>query len=221
MLKANIENWSVVLYPQIYGSTDTPQNVYARIDCGKQIALFGRAKDDPRYDPITGAFKDGNRIVTSTIKKVENGLFHTEDTIYNPGKINDDFLAWCKEVDYSVYECKNYDLYSQKISENEKSEPITLRHICETCGKDEILTSEEAFEQGWDYPPRMGVYGVVSPRTCGDCSINTTLWWAMAGNKTSPEELGERHQATMQRILSEPESIMPESPVNKNSHEET
>ena len=31
-----------------------------------------------------------------------------------------------------------------------------LIHICEVCGKTEIMTPEEAFNYGWDYPPRMG-----------------------------------------------------------------
>ena len=30
-----------------------------------------------------------------------------------------------------------------------------LIHICEVCGKKEIMTPEEAFLDGWDYPPRM------------------------------------------------------------------
>ena len=36
-----------------------------------------------------------------------------------------------------------------------------LIHICEVCGKTEILTPEEAFNDGWDYPPRMGGFGIV------------------------------------------------------------
>lgn len=28
-----------------------------------------------------------------------------------------------------------------------------LIHICEVCGKTVILTLEEAFNEGWDYPP--------------------------------------------------------------------
>lgn len=43
------------------------------------------------------------------------------------------------------------------------SDPL-YRHVCEVCGKTEDLTSEQGFEQGWDYPPRMGIFGVVSPR---------------------------------------------------------
>lgn len=31
---------------------------------------------------------------------------------------------------------------------------MKLIHICEVCGKKEILTPEEAFEQGWDYPQK-------------------------------------------------------------------
>ena len=50
-----------------------------------------------------------------------------------------------------------------------------LIHICEVCGKTELLTPEEAFNEGWDYPPRMGGFGIVGPRTCGDCPINLTV----------------------------------------------
>ena len=50
-----------------------------------------------------------------------------------------------------------------------------LIHICEVCGKAKIMTSEQAFNEGWDYPPRMGSFGIVSPRTCGDCGMMETL----------------------------------------------
>ncbi|MBB3752520.1 hypothetical protein FHT44_005032 [Mycolicibacterium sp. BK634] len=84
---------------------------------------------------------------------------------------------------------------------------MKLRHICEVCGKDEILTPEEAFEDGWDYPPRMGAFGVISARTCGDCLINQTVWWAvMQGqNQFTPEQM-----AVVERIRNEPASIMVE-----------
>ena len=35
-----------------------------------------------------------------------------------------------------------------------------LIHICEVCGKTEMLTPAEAFNDGWDYPPRMGGFGI-------------------------------------------------------------
>ena len=58
-----------------------------------------------------------------------------------------------------------------------------LIHICEVCGKTETLTPEEAFNEGWDYPPRMGGFGIVGPRTCGVCPINLTVWWALVSEK--------------------------------------
>ena len=51
-----------------------------------------------------------------------------------------------------------------------------LKHICEVCGKEELLAPEEAFLAGWDYPPRMGAFGIVSPRTCPDCSMMDAIY---------------------------------------------
>lgn len=82
-----------------------------------------------------------------------------------------------------------------------------IRHICEVCGKEEILTPDEAYEKGWDYPPRMGVFGVVSPRKCGNCGIDKTLWWAIAGDKKGIEDLTPAQIKTLERILGEPDSV--------------
>lgn len=62
---------------------------------------------------------------------------------------------------------------------------MLLRHICEICCEDEVLKPEQAHNQGWEYPPKMGQFKVVSPRTCGSCGINGTIWWAvgMESNK--------------------------------------
>ena len=84
---------------------------------------------------------------------------------------------------------------------------MLLKHICEVCGKEEILDSETAFYDGWDYPPRMGEFGVVSPRTCGNCGIDKTLWWEMMCNKTPVSELSKNHWETLNRILGEPGSV--------------
>lgn len=84
---------------------------------------------------------------------------------------------------------------------------MRLLHVCEVCGKTEVLDSDDAFEQGWDYPPNMGKFGVVSPRTCGDCSMEKTLWWALAVEKKRPEDLSDRQRETLLRILGEPMSI--------------
>jgi len=85
---------------------------------------------------------------------------------------------------------------------------MLLRHICEACGKEEILTPQQGFDQGWDYPPKMLEFKVVSPRTCGNCSINETLWWVLSVEGKQIADLDEKQLQTLNRILREPESIM-------------
>ncbi|SHP29322.1 Uncharacterised protein [Mycobacteroides abscessus subsp. abscessus] len=87
-----------------------------------------------------------------------------------------------------------------------------LRHACEVCGKTEILTPTEAHRAGWDYPPKMGRFGVISPRTCPDCPMSETVWAALTLNGRSQEELTEAQLDVVARILAEPMSIMVEAP---------
>lgn len=87
-------------------------------------------------------------------------------------------------------------------------------HYCEVCGKKEFLKPAEAYEQGWDYPPKIGVFGVVSPRTCGECGIDKTLYWRMMSKskeeKNSIENFSKEEQRILARILSEPFSLIEE-----------
>lgn len=92
-------------------------------------------------------------------------------------------------------------------SSNVDTQVQKLKHICEVCGKEEDLTPDEAFQNGWDYPPRMGPFGIVSPRTCENCSVNDTLWWALIVNQTSVSDLTESQTETLHRIIKEPASI--------------
>jgi hypothetical protein len=82
---------------------------------------------------------------------------------------------------------------------------IKFQHTCESCGKEELLTSEESFNQGWDYPPNMGAWNVVSPRTCGQCPINNTLWWAMVVEKKNYEDLSQEQILKLIKIQNEVE----------------
>ena len=74
---------------------------------------------------------------------------------------------------------------------------------CEGCGLTVMLTDHLAYQLGWDYPPFMGEWGVISPRTCGECGVESTAWWALAVDKTPVEQLEERHLLTIERILRE------------------
>jgi len=77
------------------------------------------------------------------------------------------------------------------------------RYICEVCGKEEMLTPDEAFNEGWDYPPFIGEFGVVSPRTCPDCPMEKTAWAALVLEKKTYLELTDRQKAAVQRIMKE------------------
>lgn len=87
---------------------------------------------------------------------------------------------------------------------------MKLRHICEVCGREEVLTPDEAFEAGWDYPPKMGSFGIVSQRTCPHCPINETVWWDIVVEHKDPSTLPKEKKAIIKRILQEPESILVE-----------
>lgn len=76
-------------------------------------------------------------------------------------------------------------------------------HVCEVCDLSEELTPDEAFNQGWDYPPHIGQPQIISPRTCGNCTIEKTLWWALVVEKKDVSTLDARHLATLQRIQEE------------------
>jgi hypothetical protein len=76
-------------------------------------------------------------------------------------------------------------------------------YICEVCDKTSELSEEEAYSSGWDYPPFMGIKNIVSPRTCGDCGIEGTLWWALMVNKESLSSLSDKHKETLKRIEEE------------------
>jgi hypothetical protein len=84
---------------------------------------------------------------------------------------------------------------------------VILRHICEVCGNDQNLTPEAAYAAGWDYPPKMGTFGIFGPRTCPNCVINRTVWWALTVEKCTADTLTPQQRETIARILDEPGSI--------------
>ena len=84
-------------------------------------------------------------------------------------------------------------------------------HYCEVCGKKEYITAQQAFDSGWDYPPTFGSFGQLLPRTCGNCTIEDTLYMKVmkqelpivVESKLTPEE-----RRTWRRIKTEPESLL-------------
>ena len=84
---------------------------------------------------------------------------------------------------------------------------MILHHICEVCGIEQNLTPEAASAAGWDYPPKMGTFGVIGPRTCPNCIINRTVWWALVVEKYTADMLTLRQREIVARICGEPGSI--------------
>ncbi len=99
-----------------------------------------------------------------------------------------------------------------ELLESMKTRPFW--HYCEVCGKKEFITDEEAFSDGWAYPPRIGFFGMLGPRTCGNCQMTDTLYWKIQTSGELPivieSDLNEKELITWKRIKGEPESLLEE-----------
>lgn len=80
---------------------------------------------------------------------------------------------------------------------------LAFEHVCEVCGKTALLTSADAYNAGWDYPPQMYRWGAVSPRTCEHCGMDETAWWALVVGKKPAEELTAEQRKSITRIFNE------------------
>lgn len=100
----------------------------------------------------------------------------------------------------------------EKLLESMNTRPFW--HYCEVCGKKEFITAQDAFDSGWDYPPNMGHFGLLGPRTCGGCLLKDTLFWRVNTDKKIPlpivveEALTPEELVTWERIKGEPESLL-------------
>lgn len=74
-----------------------------------------------------------------------------------------------------------------------------------------FVPHQEAFEAGWDYPPKIGTFGLLGPRTCGNCLLTDTLFFRVYQQENSiviERNLTEKEAQTWQRIKNEPESLL-------------
>lgn len=131
--------------------------------------------------------------------------------------LNEQFLIDArKQIADEKEQMENEDAKSRKrkaLLESMKTRPFW--HYCEVCGKREFLTAEEAFRDGWDYPPKMGAFGLLlGPRKCGNCQISDTLFWKIHTSGEIPivleGDLNEKELITWKRIKGEPESLLNE-----------
>ena len=112
--------------------------------------------------------------------------------------------------------CKEDEVANKhnELLESMKTRPFW--HYCEVCGKKEYITAQDAFDTGWDYPPQMGHFGLLGPRTCGKCLLKDTLYWRVNTEKKVPIHvvvdgmLTTEERITWRRIKAEPESLLEE-----------
>lgn len=94
-------------------------------------------------------------------------------------------------------------------------------HYCEVCGKKEYMTAAQAHDAGWDYPPSIGHFSLLGPRTCGDCPIESTLYFKVMACKkyplpvVIPSLLTPDEAVTWRRIRQEPDSLLEEKSVEE------
>ena len=115
-----------------------------------------------------------------------------------------------KEENERIFKENKSRMEKDKLIKSMNTRPFW--HYCEVCGKKEFITAQEAFDKGWDYPPRMGFFGLLSPRKCGKCSINDTLYWKLiiedGASDSSDTDLTPDELITLRRIQEEPESLI-------------
>lgn len=81
-------------------------------------------------------------------------------------------------------------------------------YVCEVCGLTEVLTEEEAYKAGWDYPPFIGAWRILSPRTCPGCPIvHTAYWYILNRTPEDTDPVPDRHLKTIIRIMEEGPSV--------------
>ena len=85
-------------------------------------------------------------------------------------------------------------------------------HYCEVCGKKEFVTAKDAYDNGWDYPPNMGHFWLLGPRTCGNCLLTNTLFWKINQGGGIPlvieSALTSEELETWSRIKGKPKSLL-------------
>jgi hypothetical protein len=99
---ATLTDWCIVFSPEIFNNIANPKFVFAELTCGRPIALFGKAKDDPRFNARTGEFTNGHRLITTPIIMVNEGKYYTLNTIYKlyAEEKNENYRKWCEEKKY-------------------------------------------------------------------------------------------------------------------------
>lgn len=192
--------------------TDAPIDIYVVMPSKEQFRRNLESSEKHNADAFEGIWKEREYIEFPNVAEGYNKIFHVIDgDISEIHTVAD--ITLIERAKQELEEEAAEELEQKKKAEEHKKFLEELNqngfwHFCECCGKKKFMTPEQAFNEGWDYPPRLGAYGVISPRTCGTCSITDTVWWKINMNKISMKDLSGREKTIIQRILSEPYSLL-------------
>ncbi len=87
----------------------------------------------------------------------------------------------------------------------------TINALCNVRHPRKLTTIQIRDGKDRPYPPILGAYGLVSPRTCPDCGMEKTVWAELTLRQKAPEDLSEKQYQALMRILHEPDSLLPEN----------
>ena len=197
--------------------TDTPINIYVVMPSEKQLRNNLISSPNHCEEEFNRLRREMDDIELPNIAEGYEKIFIVRDGIV------EELIA---EIDTNLIKRAKEELVAEKIQEKEREQKQKEKeellqnlnkngfwHYCEVCGKKEHLTPEEAFNEGWDYPPRIGVFTALSPRTCGKCSITDTLWWKLVTDKNNEHNMNtftDKEKKTIIRIMAEPYSLLEE-----------
>lgn len=197
--------------------TDVPVNIYVLMPSEEQFRRNLESSEKHDISDFKGLWREMNAIEFPNIAEGYSKIFLVLD-----GDVREMHTV----ADMSLIEQAKQELADETVKEMEKKKKAEEHrqflqglnesgfwHYCECCGQKKFMTPQEAFDEGWDYPPKMGVYAVISPRTCGKCSITDTVWWKLNMNKEQKillEDLSDREKTVINRIIFEPYSLLKE-----------
>lgn len=194
---------------------DVPIIIYVLMPSEEQFRRNLKSSEDHDVSDFQGLWSEMDAIEFPNIAEGYSKIFLVRDgdvremhTVADMTLIEQAKQELADETVKEMEKKKNAEEHRQLIQGlNEKG----FWHYCECCGQTKFMTPQEAFDQGWDYPPKMGVYGVISPRTCGKCSITDTVWWKLNMNKEQKvalEDLSDKEKKVINRIIFEPYSLL-------------
>ncbi|MCL1987440.1 MAG: hypothetical protein FWG64_05650 [Firmicutes bacterium] len=118
-----LTEWCIIHSKKINRFTIQTINIadyFSDLDGSHDVALFGRAKDDQRYDITTDNFATGHRLVTSVLRSIDENFWNYL-TAENPPELrfstkNSEYILKMEEMDV------NYKIFLLANLENRKGE---------------------------------------------------------------------------------------------------